>query len=111
MIVSTLEANLTWQAALQAAQAATDHATALGIRIHVAVVDRAGLNLAFLSMNGAFLHSADIARDKAYTAASFGFPTGQWLQVLGDNERLRIGIPVRERLVVFGGGSASKLKS
>ena len=104
MIISTLETNLIWQAALRAVQAASDHASALGIRIHVAVVDRAGLNLVFLSMNGAFLHSADIARDKAYTAAGFGFPTGQWLQVLGDNERLRIGIPARERLVVFGGG-------
>ena len=75
MIVSTLETNLDWQAALRAIQAATDHASKLGIRIHVAVVDRAGLDLAFLSMNGAFLHSADIARDKAYTCLLYTSPS------------------------------------
>lgn len=76
----------------------------LGVRVHVSVVDRAGLPLAYLRMNGAFLHSQGIAEDKAYTAAGFGFPTRQWLDVLGDNPRLKIGLPARERLVVVGGG-------
>lgn len=104
MNIQIVEPDLHWQAALRAAEAAIAHAMELNIRIHVAVVDRAGHTLAFLRMNGAFLHSADIATDKAYTAASFGFPTRDWLGVLGDNERLRIGLPARERLVVFGGG-------
>jgi uncharacterized protein GlcG (DUF336 family)/catechol 2,3-dioxygenase-like lactoylglutathione lyase family enzyme len=39
-----------------------------------AVVDAAATLMAFLRMPGAFLHSIDIAIDKAYTAASFGFP-------------------------------------
>jgi hypothetical protein len=34
-----------------------------------------GGNLAFLRMPGAFLQSIDIAIDKAYTAAGFGFST------------------------------------
>lgn len=98
------EHSLHWEAAFAAARAAVAHAEALGIRIHVSVVDRAGLPLAYLRMNGAFLHSESIALDKAYTAASFGFPTRQWLAVLGDNPRLQIGLPARERLVVIGGG-------
>lgn len=98
------EASLGWQSALQAAEAAMAHADELNIRIHVAVVDRAGLELVYLRHNGAFLHSADIARDKAYTSAGFGFPTSAWLSILEQNAALRLGIPQRERLVVFGGG-------
>lgn len=96
--------SLHWEAACAATRAAVAHAEKLGVRIHVCVVDHAGLRLAYLRMNGAFLHSQGIAEDKAYTAASFGFPTRNWLDVLGDNPRLRIGLPRRERLVVFGGG-------
>lgn len=104
MSATVLEPSLRWDAALQAVQAAVAHAGELGIRINVAVVDRGGNTLAFLRMNGSFLHSADIATDKAYTAAGFGFPTGQWVSVMGDNEGMRLGFPQRHRLVVFGGG-------
>ena len=76
----------------------------LGVAINVAVVDGSGTLMAFLRMNGAFLHSIDIAIDKAYTAASFGFPTSKWGGVIGDDELLRIGLNQRQRLVLFGGG-------
>ncbi|WP_312957459.1 GlcG/HbpS family heme-binding protein [Stutzerimonas nitrititolerans] len=104
MNIQFVEPDLHWQGAQHAVNAAVAHACELGIRIHVTVVDRAGHTLAYLRMNGAFLHSEGIAVDKAYTAASFGFPTRDWLDVLGDNPRLRIGLPARDRLVVFGGG-------
>ena len=87
-----------------ACQAAVAHAEALGIRINVAVTDASGILTAFLRMPHAFLHSIDIAIDKAYTAASFGFPTSQWPQVLAGDEALKLGLPLRPRLVVFGGG-------
>ncbi|PAU88071.1 cobalamin adenosyltransferase [Pseudomonas sp. WN033] len=96
--------SLHWEAALTAARAAMAHAEHLEIRVHVAVVDQAGLELAYLRHNGAFLHSADIARDKAYTAAGFGFPTSAWLGILEANPAMRLGFPQRPRLVVFGGG-------
>lgn len=104
MSVTVMQANLHWQAAHKAALAATAHAEQLGIRIHVSVVDRAGLELAYLGMTDAFLHSASIARDKAYTAAGFGFATSAWLEILDANPAMRLGFPPRERLVVFGGG-------
>ena len=72
--------------------------------MNIAVVDAGGNLAAFLRMPGAFLHSIDIAIDKAYTAASFGFPTSQWGGVIGDDELLRIGLNQRQRLVLFGGG-------
>lgn len=93
-----------WEAAQTAARAAVMEAESLGIRINVALVDRAGLPMAFLRMSGAPLHSVSIAEDKAYTAASFGLSTGGWEAVLGDNFELRQGLAGRDRLVMFGGG-------
>lgn len=87
-----------------ACQAAIAKAEALGIRINVAVTDASGTLAGFLRMPNAFLHSIDIAIDKAYTAASFGFPTSQWPQLLAADEALKLGLPLRPRLVVFGGG-------
>lgn len=95
---------ITDEAASVACAAAVAHARTLGIRINVAVTDAGGTMMAFRRMNGAFLHSIDIAIDKAYTAASFGFPTSQWMSMIGHDEALRIGLPLRPRLVVFGGG-------
>ncbi|MBS0317078.1 MAG: heme-binding protein [Proteobacteria bacterium] len=92
------------EAAAIALQAAVAHAATLGIRINVALTDAAGVLAGFLRMPGAFLHSVDIAIDKAYTAASFGFPTAQWMSILAQDEGLRIGLAERPRLVVFGGG-------
>ena len=92
------------EAAAQAVAAAVAHASTLGVRINAAVVDGGGTLAAFLRMPGAFLHSVEIAIDKAYTAASFGFPTAQWPAVFGSDELLRIGLSQRPRLVVIGGG-------
>ncbi|MBN8507666.1 MAG: heme-binding protein [Burkholderiales bacterium] len=91
-------------AAAAALQAAVAHAATQGIRINVAVTDASGVLAGFLRMPGAFLHSVEIAIDKAYTAASFGFPTSQWMSILAQDKSLRIGLSERPRLVIFGGG-------
>lgn len=101
---SVKQAHIGTTAAHAAVAAAVAHAQKLGIRINVAVTDAGGSLMAFLRMNGAFLHSIDIAIDKAYTAAGFGFSTSQWSQILAGDEALRLGIVHRPRLVVFGGG-------
>src|SRR5450830_302783 len=93
-----------WEAAATAARAAVVHAGQLGIRINVAVTDSGGTLAAFLRMPGAFLHSVDIAIDKAYTAASFGFPTSRWMSLIEHDQPLREGLVQRPRLVIFGGG-------
>lgn len=80
-------------------------AEAAGVAICVAVVDRAGYPLVFKRQPGAPFHSIDIALDKAYTAVSFGRPTGQWSERLAKGtEMLRHGLMHRERFVGFGGG-------
>jgi uncharacterized protein GlcG (DUF336 family) len=95
---------LTAEAAAVAAAAAVSHAKALGIRVNVALTDSSGVLAAFLRMPGAFIHSVDIAIDKAFTAASFGFPTAGWKDAVAADEMLRIGLNQRPRLVMFGGG-------
>ena len=95
---------ITAEAANAAVLAAVAKAGELGLRINAAVTDSAGVLTAFLRMPGAFLHSVDIAIDKAYTAAGFGFSTAQWAGFLRGDEALRLGMPVRPRNVVFGGG-------
>lgn len=93
-----------WDAAANAARAAVAHAENLNIRINVAVTDSGGTLAAFLRMPGAFLHSVDIAIDKAYTASSFGFPTSQWMSLIEHDLPLREGLVHRPRLVILGGG-------
>ncbi|AFQ51789.1 GlcG/HbpS family heme-binding protein [Burkholderia cepacia] len=94
-----------WPAASRAAQAAAGAAERLGVRVNVAVVDAAGLLAAFVRMPGAPLHSIDIAIDKAYTAASFGLPTGAWHDALASHsDAVRQGLVLRPRFVAFGGG-------
>ena len=92
------------EAAAAAVQAAVRHAEANGWRINVAVADRGGNLVAFLRMPGAFLHSINIAIDKAYTAASFGFSTKDWMSLVGADEGMKLGFSAQPRLIVFGGG-------
>lgn len=101
---SVSQAVISAEAASLTLQATVAHAKTLGIAINVAITDSGGVLAGFLRMPGAFLHSIDIAIDKAYTAASFGFPTSQWMSVLANDEALKVGLVERPRLVVFGGG-------
>ena len=94
-----------WEAAAAAVAAAARCAEEAGVKVNVAVVDAGGNLAGFLRMPGAFLHSIDIAIDKAYTAAGFGLPTGAWTEALmAASPGVRTGIPLRPRMVCFGGG-------
>ncbi len=94
-----------WEAAAAAVAAAAHWADEAGIKVNIAVVDAGGNLAAFLRMPGAFLHSIEIAIDKAYTAAGFGLPTSAWTEALATHSpAVRSGIPMRPRMVCFGGG-------
>ncbi|WP_322996548.1 heme-binding protein [Castellaniella sp.] len=95
---------ITWQAALQACQAAIASAEAQGRHINVAVTDRAGLLMCFLRMPSAFPQSISIAQEKARTAAGFGFPTAQWMDGIGHSESMKLGFANQPGLIIFGGG-------
>lgn len=105
MPIATLESNISWEAADTVTRAAIQHAQAQGLRVCAAVVDRHGTLISLLRLPGAPFHSTDIATDKAYTAASFGMPTGEWAKVLPQHSAaVQQGVPLRPRMVLFGGG-------
>jgi uncharacterized protein GlcG (DUF336 family) len=96
--------NIDWPVAQAAVGAAAAAAQSMRLRVNIAVVDSGGNLMAFVRMPGAFLHSIDISIDKAFTAASFGFPTSQWKDIMAGDENLRLGLALRPRLVIIGGG-------
>lgn len=110
-VAVNVQRNIRLDAAQRIATAALDQAESLGISVNVAVVDRSGTLIVFLRMPEASLHSAETAIDKAYTAASFRFPTSQWPDALaGFPALVQHNILQRPRLVVFGGGIPIELE-
>lgn len=105
MPVAISESSISWEAAARISEAAVEHARGQGLTVCVAVVDRHGSLISLLRIPGAPFHSTDIAMDKAYTAASFGLPTGEWARVLPNHSAaVQQGVPLRPRMVLFGGG-------
>lgn len=97
--------SVTCEAATAVVEACVEHARGLGLKICAAVVDSSGILTAFLRMPGAPFHSADIAIDKAYTAASFGVPSGALGEVMQQHSAaVQAGVPLRPRVILFGGG-------
>jgi Uncharacterized protein, possibly involved in utilization of glycolate and propanediol len=76
----------------------------LGVAVNIAITDEAGHLKAFRRMDGAPLLSIGIAQRKAYSAAAFRMPTGDWYDLIKDNPRLLHGIPHTPDLTIFGGG-------
>jgi uncharacterized protein GlcG (DUF336 family) len=52
--------------------------TECGVKASVAVVDRTGRLRVFLQGDGSSPHNLELARRKAYTALTFGRPSGEW---------------------------------
>jgi uncharacterized protein GlcG (DUF336 family) len=97
--------SVTCEAAAAVVEACVEQARRQGLKICAAVVDSSGILTAFLRMPGAPFHSADIAIDKAYTAASFGVPTGTLGEVMKHHSAaVQAGVPLRPRVILFGGG-------
>ncbi len=98
------EKSISRQASMEACLFAIQKAEELKIAINVSIVDNKGLEMAFLRMENSFIHSIDIAKDKAFTSASFGFPTNQWTEIFKQMPHLEQGFSNRNRLIPFGGG-------
>lgn len=103
-MITITQKSISLKASQQLCTEAVNKAKSLNISINVSVVDNKGLEMAFLRMENAFIHSIDIAKDKAYTSASFGFATNTWTSVFKDEPHLEQGFSNRARLVPFGGG-------
>ncbi|UTJ06813.1 GlcG/HbpS family heme-binding protein [Arcobacter roscoffensis] len=96
--------DLTSQTALKLCELSIEKANELNIKINVSVTDSKGIELAFIRMDDSFIHSSQIAKDKAYTSASFGFDTDTWTQIFKSETHLEQGFSNQDRLIPFGGG-------
>lgn len=92
------------EAAHAAVGAAVAKGLELGCRVNAAVVDIGGNLVAFLRADGAYLPSITIAQDKAYTAVGFGLPSETLYKALRDNPGVQLGLALRDRVALFGGG-------
>ena len=96
------QASITQAAAaalIQAARAACDD---IGIEATIAVTDNAGHLKAFERSDKAPFLTAEVAIDKAWTAASFGLATHVWNSIIGNSQVAQLAH--RPRLVAVGGG-------
>lgn len=102
--------SLSLSAAQRVADAAVAAARSHGVAACVAVSDPSGEAIVTVRMDGAPRLSAEIARNKAYTVASFnGLPTHVWWPVIADDPALVHGITHTPRLVIFGGGAPIRI--
>lgn len=92
------------------ATTAEEAATEKGINVVVSVVDIHGNPVLLHRMDGAPLHSLDIAFRKAYTAASFDVATETLTELVQPGQPL-YGLAVNSggRLIAFGGGAPVEL--
>lgn len=74
----------------------------IGIRVTIAVTDAGGHLTAFARDDGAPFLTANVAIDKAWTAASFGLPTHTWADVIANPQVASLAH--QPRLVAVGGG-------
>lgn len=101
---TTTKSSITSAGAEAVLRAAAAKAEAMGVPMVIAIVDESGVLKAFTRMDGAPMLSVDLAKDKAYTAAAYGFPTHGWFDFIKDDPPLLHGIIKTPRLIVFGGG-------
>ena len=83
--------------------AALEVAGGIGIEIAVAVVDATGNLRAFERADGAPFLTASVALDKAWTSASFGFPTHVWNDYVTSDPKVA-PLAHLPRMVAVGGG-------
>jgi len=95
--------SLTPETAMAAARTAMEFCRQQGYQVGVAVVDRAGLTQVFLRDRYAGAHTAEVATDKAWTAASFRTST-LVLAVETQPGKPMNGIRNAPRVLAVGGG-------
>jgi uncharacterized protein GlcG (DUF336 family) len=92
---------LSYDAARAALEAAQGEARRQGWAVSIMVVDAAGEPVAFARMDGAPFSSANVARDKARSAARFRRPTKAFADAVAEG---RVGVLALEGAVPVEGG-------
>jgi uncharacterized protein GlcG (DUF336 family) len=97
--------SVTLSAAQAVVEAARARAEEIGVPMNIAVVDEGNNLTAFARMDGAWLGSIDIAKNKAYTARAFDMSTKDLAPLCQPNQPL-FGIHASNQgqLIIFAGG-------
>jgi uncharacterized protein GlcG (DUF336 family) len=96
---------LTLEDARVGVESAKRKALEIGVPMDIAVVDDAGLILAFERMDGGLVGCIQIAIDKAYTAAVLGISTGEEGKIAQPGgPDFGINSSCNGRIIIFGGG-------
>lgn len=96
------KASITRDGALALAMAARDAATKIGLNLAIAVTDEGGHLIAFERADATPFLAAEVAINKAWTAASFGLDTMVWNQVVG--QPATAPLANHPRVMPVGGG-------
>ena len=103
MTKSIATASINRDAAVALIDAAIDAAREIGIEAAVAVVDATGNLRAFERTDGAPFLTVDVSIDKAWSSASFGYPTHVWNDYVSNDPKVT-PLAYRPRMVAVGGG-------
>jgi len=96
------KASITRNSALALAIAARDAATKIGLSLAIAVTDEGGHLIAFERADATPFLAAEVAIDKAWTAASFGLDTMVWNQIVA--QPVTAPLANHPRVMAVGGG-------
>ena len=99
---STQSHTITVEAASELIKLARATSQQIGVEVAIAVTDAAGNLKAFEHTDACPFLTADVAIDKAWTAAAFGLSTHTWASIL--TNPLVSQLAHRPRLVAVGGG-------
>jgi uncharacterized protein GlcG (DUF336 family) len=92
-------------AATAVIEAAKRKAESLGVPMNVAVVDEGANLVAFARMDGAWLGSIEIAKNKAYTARAFDMTTKDLAKISQPGDpAYGIASSTEHRIAIFPGG-------
>ena len=99
-----MQANISLETALEAAQAALSSCEAEGYRVSVTVVDASGNQKVLLKSDGAGPHTLASSFGKAFTSASMRSATGDIAANIADNDELDELRAMDERILILAGG-------
>src|ERR1700676_5753232 len=102
------ENNLTLAMAQAIANGAMESCKAMGFKVSVAVIDRAGLPIVMLRGDGAGLHTPEGADRKAYTARTFSQPSAAFAKRMIDDPN-SVGSRKYSRVLALAGGLPIKV--
>ena len=102
------EKNISLAMAQTIANTAMEKCKAMGYRVSVTVVDRAGLPIVMLRGDGAGLHTPEGSDRKAYTARTFRQPSADFVKRMLDDPA-SAGSKEYSRVLALGGGLPIKV--